>query len=98
MKDNKDLFYLYGDGKTAFLLGYKLVLTNTEYLILSVVSSSESPISRSEIENACFENLGTGRTTVAVHISNINKKARRISGRRLVVTDKKGDYMISETI
>ncbi len=98
MHDNSDLFYLYGDGETAFLLGYKLCLTRTEYLILSALVSSEAPLSKNELENTCFEELGTGRSTIAVHIFNINKKAKSISGRRLVVTDKDAKYLISREI
>ncbi len=98
MKADKELFYLYGDGETAFLLGYKLHLTKTEYLILSALSSDKAPLSRTDLENTCFEDLGTGKTTIAVHIFNINKKAKAISGRRLVVTDKSGKYKLVEDI
>ena len=66
------------------LLGYPLSLSETEYgILLSICREHPSPLS---IDSLVAEH-SLSTNGVAVHICNLNKKAARISGRRLIVFD-----------
>ena len=74
-----------------FLLGYKLILSPTEEKILCAVSQG----CKSNTEELC--NLlpkGVGAGNIAVHINSINAKARKISGRKLIIYEN-GQYNIN---
>ena len=77
--------------REVLLLGYPLSLSETEYGILRSICR-EHPSSLS-IESLADEH-GLSANGVAVHICTLNKKAARISGRRLVVFD--GGYRLNE--
>ncbi len=73
------------------LLGYPLSLSQLELKILMSVCR-EHPFSIS-IEMLATE-IGITANSLAVHICSLNKKAARISGRRLIVFD--GGYRLNE--
>ena len=73
------------------LLGYPLSLSETEYGILcSLCREHPSPLS---IDSLATEH-SLSANGVAVHICTLNKKAARISGRRLIVFD--GGYRLNK--
>ena len=83
---------LYPERHEAFLLGYPLYLTETEYAIVAFLSSlNGGSASRGTICELC------GEESFNIHICNINKKATELSGRKLIVFDGK-NYKITENI
>lgn len=66
----------------AYLIGYKLKLSPTERAILFEIANNNG---------ATIDDLlhlladGVSRGNIAVHINSINKKAERVSGRKLVL-------------
>ena len=74
--------FLVIDSETVYLLGIELKLTKTEYKLLYSIANGEksSPDELLSLlrENAKLEN-------VYAHINSINKKAKAISGRKLIV-------------
>ena len=74
-----------------YLIGYKLKLSPTERILLYEITNG----SGTSIEELLpFLSEGVSRGNVAVHINSINKKAEKISGRRLVLFDN-GKYVIN---
>ncbi len=82
------------DGKSALILGYKIVLTDAEYRILNALYESDSPISKYEFE----KQYGIMSSSIPVHVVHINKKALPITGRRLIENLKSDGYRISNTM
>ncbi len=82
------------DGKSALVLGYKIQLTASEYLILDVLNKCEAYVSKSELESK----YGLTYSSIAVHIANINRKAHPITGRSLIEGNGHGEYRISDTM
>lgn len=62
------------------LLGYAVKLTKSEHAILmSLMESDEEGVEIAGLR----ESIGT--SSVSVHVCNINRKARELSGRSLIV-------------
>ena len=77
------------------LLGYRLVLTKTEYGILKVlIENADTPLLPDEI----YAKIGIelSKESISFHISNINKKAKTISNRKLVKKFAKNGYFLNE--
>lgn len=83
-----------GDGNGILLCNYRMDLTPREYAILSLLLEREMPTGRRELADS----LGVKETSIPVHVSNINKKARAVTGRRLILGNRNGEYVISESI
>lgn len=65
-----------------FLLGYELKLSPTEEKLLRTIADG----GKSDIDSlALLLTSGVSRTNISVHISSINKKAEKISKRKLVI-------------
>ena len=76
----------------AYLLGYDMKLTPSEYTILVSIVKQGSLSS----EELCDLLGKAGRSNkVSVHVCSINKKAKNIGGRYLVLHDEDG-YCINE--
>lgn len=74
-----------------FLLGYRLILSPTEEKILRAISQG----GKSNTEELCrLLPKGVGAGNVAVHINSINTKARKISGRKLIIYEN-GQYNVN---
>lgn len=76
------------------LLGYPLSLTKNELCILHCITS------RFPEYSAERDILSFGRSialkSIPVHINAINRKAARISGRRLIVSKRNTGYILNE--
>ena len=83
--------FLEIDENEAYLLGYELKLSPTERKILFTIAKSES-ITADALLELLPTNLSRGNITV--HICSINKKARLLSGRKLVLYEK-GSYKLN---
>ena len=84
-----------GNENLIILLGYKLNLTKTEYLILkALIKNPSTPLSAEDIsEEICFI---LSKENLCYHISNINHKAKTISNRLLVKNIAKIGYFLNE--
>ena len=93
-----DFLSLGDDEKSIILIGYRVSLTRHEYGIVKLLCDSSEGVSAESIIENCFKNKDSTVGNVAVHVYNINKKAQPITGRRLVVGDRKQGYKIAENI
>ena len=85
---------LNDDGKSALILGYRIVLTAAEFAILDTLMKGGEQVLKSDLETKC----GISNSSIPVHISHINKKAFKITNRRLIVKEPNGVYHISDTL
>ena len=83
---------LMENGRGVFVLGYRLELTERECDIVRILIERNSPISKSDIAHMSE----SAESSIAVHVANINKKAFGITGRKLIVGNRRGEYKISE--
>ena len=74
-----------------FLLGYSLTLSPTEEKLLRAIAEGGK---RGSSDLALLLPAETSVGNVAVHISSINKKAAKISGRKLIIHEN-GRYEIN---
>jgi DNA-binding response OmpR family regulator len=81
----------------AFLLGYPLRLTKSEYKILLLLASyPEKAFQSADIVRLAFPfSPDVSKNHLAVHVCNINKKAEKISGRKLIVNPHKNGYTLN---
>ncbi len=74
-----------------FLLGYELKLSPSEDKLLRAIAQGQ----KSDIDSlSLLLRDGVGRGNIAVHINSINKKAAKISERKLVI-HKDSRYIIN---
>ena len=74
-----------------FLLGYELKLSPTERKLLCCVAEGGRSDVDTMAKNLCND---VSRGNVAVHISAINRKAKKLSGRKLIIYEN-GQYAIN---
>ena len=77
-----------------YYLGYRLVLTKSEFNILRALLLCESGIEKKEFCDIAAARHGSERA-LKTHVCNINKKAICIGGRKLIVNDN-GRYRLNE--
>ena len=68
--------------RSAQLLGYPLKLSPAEYDLLYLIAEA-TYIEKAELARLVENAIAPG--SIAVHVHGINKKAKKISGRQLVV-------------
>ena len=86
--------YIAENEKQVILLGYKLELTKTEYMILKALAQSkDSTLSAEQISS--ISGLELTKENVAYHISSINKKAKCIYSRALIKNIAKIGYFLN---
>ena len=85
------------DNKSASLLSYPLHLTHSEYrILLFLCNHTERIFSAEDILAFCFaESYRMKLTNVRSHISSINKKAKALSGRKLILCTRKTGYQLN---
>ena len=77
--------------RKAEFLGYDLSLSEKEYYILRfIVHENGAPVSRRQLS---YWMHGMTNNCMSVHVSNINKKAYEISGRKLVMFAEDSYYL-----
>lgn len=77
-----------------YYLGYPLKLTKSECGVLSAVAQSENGVGKEEL--VAFKRMRKiGSQNAAVHVCRINKKAKEIGGRPLILFDE-GKYFLNE--
>ena len=75
-----------------FLLGYRLKLSPTEEKLLKEVANG-GRCGVADLGKLLSDGVSHGN--VAVHINSINRKAKKISSRKLVIYEK-GNYKIND--
>ncbi len=85
---------LKNDGKSILVCNYRIELTQSEYALVSLLINKKEWTAREEIAN----NVGISSSSIPVHVANINKKARSVSGRKLLEGNRSGEYRISDNI
>ena len=75
-----------------FLLGYPLKLSPTEEKLLKEVANG-GRCGVAELSKLLTDGVSSGN--IAVHINSINRKAKKISARKLIIYEK-GSYKINE--
>lgn len=95
---NNNLFYIDEEKKYAVLLGYVMPLTATEFAVLRIISEGEDYVGAEDIALRVFAGKTLTSGNVAVHVCNINKKAKTIGGRRLIAWRRYKGYKLSEKI
>ena len=85
--------HLLINDSAVYLLGYELRLTPSERLILASVA--EGGATTAELLSVITHLRIVGVSNVAAHISSINKKAKQIGGRRLIVSRNR-KYILNE--
>ena len=85
--------YLTIDNERVFLLGYEMRLTPNEKRIIAFVADGGA--TSSDLLAGIRHLRAVGIGNIAVHISSINKKAKAIGGRRLIVSKNK-KYILNE--
>lgn len=81
------------DGQTLCFCGKPIALTKTEKLIVSLLTLCEDWTDSEIIAAYCMKNPDD-RNSVAVHICNINSKARRATGQGLILCRRYSGYSI----
>ena len=89
--------YVDTDKHTVLLLGYALHLTGSEFAILRTIVENYG-ISKQGLLDSCFEGKELTAGNIAVHVYNINRKAKEITGRRFISGNRKYGYKIVENI
>ena len=82
------------DGKSILVCNYRIELTQGEYALVSLLVNKKEWTSRKDITNE----TGINASSIPVHVANINKKVRSVSGRKLLEGNRNGDYRVSENI
>ena len=85
---------LRNDGKSILVCNYRIELTQGEYTLVSLLVNKREWTSRKDITSE----TGLNASSIPVHVANINKKARSVSGRKLLEGNRSGDYRLSENI
>ena len=85
---------LRNDGKSILVCNYRIGLTQGEYALVAFLVNKKEWTSPKDITSETGINL----SSIPVHVANINKKARSVSGRKLLEGNRSGDYRLSENI
>jgi len=80
-----------------YYIGYDMKLTRAEYEILAYLDENDEA-SVEELASRLSWNREIGLGNVAVHVCNINKKAKIIGGRNIIESDYGKGYKIGEFI
>ena len=85
--------HLSVNDSAVYLLGYELCLTPNEKKILLLVADGGATSRELLAQITHLRVVGIGN--IAAHIASINKKAKQIGGRRLIVSQN-GKYILNE--
>lgn len=92
-----ELLAINKENNSVLYLGYTLALSPTEFSVLCAIAESERPLRRSELLRVLpSKNEALTSGNVSVHVSNINRKAKIIGGRTLILHSRSLGYSLSE--
>ena len=85
--------------RDVYFLGYRFDLTPTERSILALlISRANDEVTCDEICEVCLGDIHAKSATVTTHVSAINRKAKCIGGRNMILSGSKQCYMINKYI
>lgn len=93
-----DFLIIDRENEAVVYLGYPLKLTKREFTVLNLIIDHKEGISSQELLTAISpkENIGIGN--IAVQVFNINKKARKIGGRNIIIERRADGYMLTPNL
>ena len=94
--DQFELLFLNHETKEAIYLGYDMGLTASEFRLLFALYESKRTCTAEELLALLSCKKPLARGNVAVHVCNINKKARWIGGRNLILGEDHQGYRLTE--
>jgi hypothetical protein len=96
--NHRSLLHISTTGK-AHYLGYRLELTKTEASILyHLVNNFGRDVEVDELLLVCLGDAHRKQSNIARHVSNINRKAREIGDRSIIISVKPKTYRLREYI
>ncbi|MBE6684760.1 MAG: hypothetical protein E7592_03830 [Ruminococcaceae bacterium] len=84
--------------ETVIYLGYPLKLTKREFAVFNLIADHKDGISSRELLSAISPNKDIGLGNVSVQVFNINKKAKKIGGRNVIVECRPDGYMLTKDL
>ena len=94
-KEYAEKVALKDDGKSILVCNFRVWLTPTEYAIVALLTERGDWLTKDEISALISTDKVISSSSIAVHVANLNKKASRISGRRIVEGNREAKYRIS---
>ena len=92
-----DSYISVSDGVVRYL-GYPVILTDTELMILSaLLQNRQGYIDSETLMKRCIVGEDRGVGNIPVHICSINKKLAEIGGRNIIVSKRGLGYKITDT-
>ena len=95
---NDEKLYIDEEQNCAILLGYIMRLTKTELALLKHMRGIDEFTTASSLVERVLGGKALTEGNIAVHVCNINKKAKAISGRSIIKTCRFKGYKIAENI
>ncbi len=83
---------------TVIYLGYPMKLTKREFTVLNLIIDHEEGISSQELLTAISPKKNIGIGNIAVQVFNINKKAKKIGGRNIIIERRADGYMLTPNL
>ena len=93
-----DLLIIDREAESVVYLGYPLRLTKREFAVLKIIVDCKDGISSQDILAELSPKRDIKRGNVAVQVFNINKKAKMIGGRSIIVERRADGYMLTEEL
>ncbi|MBR4032179.1 MAG: hypothetical protein IKJ07_05530 [Clostridia bacterium] len=93
-----ELLIIDKESETVIYLGYPLKLTKREFAILNLIIDHKEGISSQELLASISPNKNIGIGNIAVQVFNINKKAKKIGGRNIIIERRADGYMLAQNL
>jgi len=91
-----ELLLIDREAETVIYLGYPLMLTKREFTVLNLIIDHKEGISSQELLTAISPKKNIGIGNIAVQVFNINKKAKKIGGRNIIIERRSDGYMLTQ--
>ena len=82
------------DGKSILVCNMRVCLTPTECAIVAFLIERGDWVSKEELSDSISNERDITPSSIAVHISNLNRKVSLVSGRKLVEGNRDAKYRI----
>ncbi len=93
-----ELLIIDKESETVIYLGYPLKLTKREFAVLNLIIDHKEGISSQELLAFISPKKNIGIGNIAVQVFNINKKAKKIGGRNIIIERRADGYMLAQNL
>jgi len=93
-----ELLLIDKESETVIYLGYPLKLTKREFAILNLIIDHKEGIFSQELLAFISPKKNIGIGNIAVQVFNINKKAKKIGGRNIIIERRADGYMLAQNL